>query len=197
MELIKCQPPHRFPRNHSSSAVNMQTKPSKAQIKPQKTSLPSQQSTTIASPTFTLFGQLPIELQIQIWDHACSVPGEFLSQILRPYVSGCREGAWCYFSRLIFNLTRIAAISSHIDDMNLFRDICLARKPLLETCRMSRLIALQSWKEDVNRRNVRAGGVKEFLRLSGGPRAQSDSIVQGLDRRIRYKPFCSLVAYMG
>lgn len=93
----------------------------------------------MAPTTFTCFGQLPPELQIQIWAYAATPPKA-------PRVDPI--GAHPY-RQIILHFFKVRLyIFAAVHTRDNFGGVWFARKNLMATCRLARQIATERWKKD-------------------------------------------------
>lgn len=102
-------------------------------------------------PSFTLFNQLPLEIQDHIWRYAATPTGvlEFYDLLLDLFGA---DTTWTP-EKIFFFYTAESRISWEAKPScrDSAPEIAAARDDLMATCKASRLVALKAWRKDLAR----------------------------------------------
>lgn len=115
---------------------------------------------TMSPTAFHRFGELPKELQIQIWSLAATADIELEDD--RSYDTVeilwlLRSGrALCSVSNFILKTSRRHQLSGTVNNLAVLEDTCRLRAVMMMTSRISRQVAIEMWRRDLESKMIGA-----------------------------------------
>ena len=133
----------------------------------------------MAATTSTLFPELTKELQVQIWKFATL-------DFQPPFIPNAfRYETRCTVVKFLRRVTEPKETTQPYLDEEMFHELSVNRKNLMKTCRMDRLVALETWKWELM--NLRCWTtvpsillLRRSIKLSGKDVVRTLAYVDGL-----------------